>query len=272
MLAAALASAVLVVEAAEIPAPSDTASDIHAAPSAAVSVYEVDPLSDGLILGTTALSWAVLSLAGPNWVTPHCPCSPADVPGIDRVALKWHSQTADVLSTVTEVLALLAPLGVDLVDVGFGKVLLEDMVVYGEVLSISGTVTTATKFAVQRPRPYVYGTTSTAVLNSPASYTSFFSGHSSATFGALTTLAMTESLRHGTSVWPWLIVGLVGTSVAVERVLAGQHFPTDVIAGAAVGVATGVLVPLLHRRTGPEAHLALVLRPGGGELQVSGLW
>jgi membrane-associated phospholipid phosphatase len=162
---------------------------------------------------------------------------------------------------------------VDLIDVGFGQALLEDMLVYGEVLSITGTATAATKFAVQRPRPYVYGATSTAVLNSPASYTSFFSGHATATFGALTTLAMNESLRHGPTVWPWLVVGLVGTSVAIERVLAGQHFPTDVIAGAAVGMGTGVLVPWLHRRAGPaEPHVELILGRGGGELQVSGLW
>lgn len=274
MLAVALTSALLVVEAAETPKPSDAPSESSAGATAPVdSVYELHPWTDGLVLGTTTLSWAVLSIAGPSWVTPHCPCSASDVPPFDRVALHWNSQAADVISTVTEVLALLAPLGVDLIDVGFGRALFEDMVVYAEVLSISGTATEAAKFAVQRPRPYVYGTTSTAVLTSSASYTSFFSGHATATFGALTTLAMTESLRHGPTVWPWLVVGLVGTSVAVERVLAGQHFPTDVIVGAAVGMGTGVLVPWLHRRVGPVAtHVGLVVRPGGGELQFSGQW
>ena len=31
------------------------------------------------------------------------------------------------------------------------------------------------------------------------------------------------------------------------RVFAGQHFMTDVIAGAAIGAACGYLVPLLHQ-------------------------
>lgn len=80
-----------------------------------------------------------------------------------------NSQTADVISMVTEVLALLAPLGVDLVDVGFGRALLEDMVVSAEVLSITGTAKTAANFAVQRPRPYFYGTTSTQGVTRPSS-------------------------------------------------------------------------------------------------------
>jgi membrane-associated phospholipid phosphatase len=275
MLAFALTAAVvLVLEANDTPERSGASSDTPAvAPSPPGSVYLLQPWADGVLLGTTTASWVILSVAGPSFVTPHCPCDPSQVPGFDRVALHWHSQTAEVASNITEVLALLAPVGVDLVDVGLGQALFEDMVVYGEVLSISGTATEAAKYGVQRPRPYVYGSTSTAVLASPASYTSFFSGHATVTFGALTTLAMTESLRHGPMVWPWLLVGLVGTSVAVERVLAGQHFPTDVIVGAAVGVGTGVLVPWLHRRATPaEPRVDVVFRPGGAGLQVSGPW
>jgi membrane-associated phospholipid phosphatase len=275
MLALALtAAAVAVLGAADPRGLSDTPSDVPAAASfSTASVYVLNPWTDGLLLGATTVSWIVLSAAGPSWVTPHCPCDPSQVPAFDRVALHWHSQAAEVASNVTEVLALLAPVGVDLVDVGFGQALFEDMVVYGEVLSISGTATEAAKYGVQRPRPYVYGSTSTAVLKSSASYTSFFSGHSTVTFGALTTLAMTETLRHGPLVWPWLLVGLLGTSVAVERVLAGQHFPTDVIVGAAVGIGTGVLVAWLHRRENPaEPQVSLVFRPGGAGLQVSGLW
>ncbi len=276
MLGFALTSGLLLVLAVEPPgatpeAGPDVPSEALATPAG--SVYRLQPWTDGLLLGATTLSWAFLELEGPSWVTPHCPCAASQVPRIDRGALHWHSQAADVASNVTEVIALLAPVAADFLDVGLGQAFLEDMVVYGEVLSISGTATAAAKFAVQRPRPYVYGTASTAVLRSPASYTSFFSGHTTVTFGALTTLAMTETLRHGPSPWPWLVVAVVGTSVAVERVLAGQHFPTDVLAGAAVGVGSGLLVPWLHRRSGPDApSVALRFHPGGGELQLSGFW
>jgi membrane-associated phospholipid phosphatase len=273
LLLALTAAAAVVLEAADAGVSSDAPSDVPRANSAKGSVYALDPWTDGIVLGATTTSWIVLSVVGPSWVTPHCPCEPAQVPSFDSVALHWHSQAAEVASNVTEVLALLAPLGVDLVDVGFGQALFEDMVVYAEVLSISGTATEVAKYGVQRPRPYVYGSTSTAVLQSSASYTSFFSGHATVTFGALTTLAMTETLRHGLQVWPWLLMGLVGTSVAVERVLAGQHFPSDVVVGAAVGVGTGVLVPLVHRReTAAEPQVKLVFHSGGAGLEVSGPW
>ena len=269
----ALMPLVLLVEAAEPPEGSASRADVPSAAttSAPGSVYQLQPWMDGLLLASTTAAWVVLEAEGPSWVTPHCPCAAADVPSFDRVALHWQSAAADTASTITEVLALLAPIAMDLVDVGLSQAFLEDMVVYGEVLSISETLTAAAKYSFQRPRPYVYATTSTAVLHSPASYTSFLSGHASITFGALTTLAMTESFRHGPTLWPWLVVAVLGTSVAVERVLAGQHFPSDVLAGAALGVGTGALVPLFHLRPAVP-QVALVLRPGGGELELSCLW
>jgi membrane-associated phospholipid phosphatase len=267
------AAAAVVLEAADARELSEASSEVPQASPATGSVYVLDPWTDGVVLGATTTAWIALAVAGPSWVTPQCPCNPSQVPSFDRVALHWHSQAAEVASNITEVLALLAPLGVDLMDVGFGQALFEDMVVYGEVLSITGTATEAAKYGVQRPRPYVYASTSPSVLRSPASYTSFFSGHATVTFGALTTLAMTETLRHGPKVWPWLLMGFVGASVAVERVLAGQHFPSDVAVGAAVGIGTGVLVPLLHRReSAAEPQVSLVLHPGGAEFEVSGRW
>jgi membrane-associated phospholipid phosphatase len=41
--------------------------------------------------------------------------------------------------------------------------------------------------------------------------------------------------------------GSIATTTSVLRVEAGQHFPSDVIAGGCIGVAGGVTIPLLHR-------------------------
>ena len=38
----------------------------------------------------------------------------------------------------------------------------------------------------------------------------------------------------------------LATSVALLKIKAGYHYPTDVAAGALVGSALGVLVPVLH--------------------------
>jgi membrane-associated phospholipid phosphatase len=244
------------------------------APRGSDSVYDVNPWIDGPVLVGTAASWPVLATAASSWIEPHCPCPTSEVPGIDRVALGKHSPAADQASTVTLVLALAAPVVVDLLDVGFSAPLAEDMTVYAEVLTISGTATELAKHVVQRPRPYVYGSTSASVLESKGSYTSFFSGHVSATVGALTALAMTQTFRHGSRAWwSWLVTALVGTSVAIERVAAGQHFPTDVLTAGLVGGATGLLLPWLHARRGPVAPaLTLTPVPGGALLVLHGEW
>ena len=40
--------------------------------------------------------------------------------------------------------------------------------------------------------------------------------------------------------------GTLGALVGVGRVRGGKHHPSDVVAGWAVGVASGILVPLVH--------------------------
>ena len=47
------------------------------------------------------------------------------------------------------------------------------------------------------------------------------------------------------------MVGFAGaalaTTTSILRVEAGQHFPTDVLAGAGIGIAGGATIPLVHR-------------------------
>jgi len=70
--------------------------------------------------------------------------------------------------------------------------------------------------------------------------TSFPSAHSAAAF-AFATGATRES--------PVLATGLVqlAATVAYSRVHAGVHYPSDVAAGAAIGIGAGVLATRLRR-------------------------
>jgi len=65
-------------------------------------------------------------------------------------------------------------------------------------------------------------------------------------------------------------VGLVGGGLAgatsALRVTAGQHFPSDVIAGAGIGIVTGVAVPLLHRGGRPLPSSEALFEVLGGAL------
>jgi len=85
----------------------------------------------------------------------------------------------------------------------------------------------------------------------PRTIVRFYSGHTSTAFAALSVEAQTISAWHGGAPWLWSAVVVIGGSVAVERVLAGYHFPTDVLVGAEVGTATGLTVSWLHARRQP---------------------
>jgi membrane-associated phospholipid phosphatase len=195
------------------------------------------------------------------------------VPGFDRVALGKHSQAADVASTVTEGLAVAVPVLVDFFEASPTS-LAEDLLVDAEALTIAGALAELAKYTVQRPRPFVYGSTSEEVLKSSSSYLSFFSGHATITFASLSAFSMTQTLRHPSRWWVWLVTAVVGTSVAIERVLAGQHFPSDVVVGSLVGAASGVLVPLFHAvKPVGGASLGASRSPDGTVLLVvRGVW
>lgn len=67
---------------------------------------------------------------------------------------------------------------------------------------------------------------------------------------------------------PWLIGGgyALATTAGVLRVVSGNHFATDAVAGAALGSCVGYLVTRLHvRHTGPSGTVE-----GAGTLSALG--
>jgi membrane-associated phospholipid phosphatase len=121
---------------------------------------------------------------------------------------------------------------------------------------LAGTTYT-TKALVKRKRPYVFNPDKTvderfAIASSDGNevYLSFFSGHAAAAFAAATFTSTLVTDLFGTSIWSHLVWGsthTVAVLAAYARVKAGQHYPSDVIVGAAVGSALGYLIPRLHR-------------------------
>lgn len=234
------------------------------------SVYRISLIADGAVV-SAAMAGILLPIAfSSKLVVPRCPCSATEVNALDRHVIGNHSDVADTASTITVNAAVLLPLILEYMDLGPSLTLAEDTVVYGETLAVTGAIATVTKYAIHRPRPRAYESPGGETVSSPANYLSFFSGHVSLAFSALTAGAVTLALRHGDRWWHWIVVGLVGTSVAVERVLAGQHFYSDVAAAALIGVGTGLLVPRLHRagaETGP--HLSILPVHSGAGLALT---
>jgi len=133
---------------------------------------------------------------------------------------------------------------------------LVDAILYAETISLTVGVTNLAKIAVRRPRPVAYKDAE-AHENDPNysnadtdSSLSFFSGHASVSAAVTATATYLAFVREPKTARPWitLIVGTALTSfVGFERVRAGKHFPTDVIAGAMAGAGIGILVPHFHR-------------------------
>jgi membrane-associated phospholipid phosphatase len=149
--------------------------------------------------------------------------------------------------------------------------------VYAETFFVSMGLTAVGKKAIGRPRPYAYLPADERPDDGsfdPSKERTFFSmpsGHASAAWTA-TGLAMTEHLLYRPEAG-WFeragvgfIGGALATSTAVLRVEGGQHFPTDVLVGSTLGLASGVSVPLLHHGSQPLPSARAWLEMSGGAL------
>jgi membrane-associated phospholipid phosphatase len=108
----------------------------------------------------------------------------------------------------------------------------------------------AVKLAVRRPRPKLRGL---PPLGSAPSALSFPSAHATASFAAATAFGRVEPRTR-----PPLYA--LATAMALTRPYLGMHYPSDVVAGAALGIVIGGLVPKLGERSLEERLIDLVAR------------
>jgi membrane-associated phospholipid phosphatase len=132
---------------------------------------------------------------------------------------------------------------------------------YGKVATISAEVflvntgmTFLVKELVKRKRPFTYNADAplSKKMERDAS-SSFFSGHTSTTAAMSFAFAQMHSDYYPDSrVRPfvWFSATSLPLAVAILRNKAGKHFWTDVLVGYAVGAATGILIPRIHRVDG----------------------
>ena len=95
---------------------------------------------------------------------------------------------------------------------------------------------------IDRTRPYEL-MEGLAILVSPPGDASFPSGHSGASFAAAT--AMFPHLKKR---WVAVCLIVLAALIALSRLYVGVHFPTDVAAGALIGVVLGLIGSRLARR------------------------
>lgn len=134
-----------------------------------------------------------------------------------------------------------------------------------QVLVVATAVQLWTANLVSRQRPYarLCGTDELSAEDSDCTsdyrYRSFYSGHTSFSF-ALATATCTHHAHlplYSRSVnWVPCAAGVaVAAATGASRILADQHYLSDVLVGAAAGGLIGWVIPWLHYATGEQAVL-----------------
>lgn len=234
--------------------------------------YELDlelDLSLGLVGAGAASGFLFLDDAGRG---PACApvCPKSQVNAFDRPAAGLYDEGwASVGDIGVFTTMAFTPLVIFL-DEGLSNGL-NDNVVVVEAALISAALQVSLSYAIERPRPRVYSDEAPlSERNDANAARSFYSGHVAETM-AVTVAGMRTFQRLGKPATAWAVLGagVAGTGfVGISRVLSGGHFPSDVIAGAAVGTGVGLALPALHDE--PVRVLPTGL-PGGGGVTVGGV-
>lgn len=124
---------------------------------------------------------------------------------------------------------------------------------YFQVHAVSSTTYLAVGFPTRRARPLAYKNDYPIELRSGKStYNSFFSGHVNSTAATSFFMAKIYCDYHDLSFVQKALIysaaSIPPAVVASYRMRAGKHFRTDVLTGFALGAATGILVPELHKK------------------------
>jgi len=257
-------------------------------PERARSAFRIDPITDGGVLALTA-STVVFSelITGTGEIAPQAPVPTSSLLGLDRATVRQgRSSTWKAVSNV----ALFGAIGyavaapfVSGIEHG-PRAAVTDAVIMAESALTTSALTNLAKIAFRRPRPRAYiereeriarGEPPNGAETNDA--LSFFSGHASVVAAVAATATYTTFRRHPGSVRAYTVLGLglaLTTLVSVARVRAGEHFPTDVIAGAGVGLAIGTVIPHLHWHSVTNEHLWIegAATQGGGQLGIAGLF
>jgi len=119
-------------------------------------------------------------------------------------------------------------------------------VVWAGTMIVTQGITQLTKVLARRPRPSAYRLAEEGSPLSRGEYQSFFSGHTSIAFASVVAGSVLW-LNWRKSEWALPAASIaMAAGCGLTRIYSGRHFLTDVLTGAAVGAAMGILVPMSH--------------------------
>jgi membrane-associated phospholipid phosphatase len=216
-----------------------------------------------LISGVSQLEAKRLAAPSCRW------CEPPKFDQWVRQELRWTDTKA--AGNISNVLVFAIPAGAALTlglaaraDGAGSREVAEDLLVLTEAASVTVLLTQVSKFATARLRPDAWGAGGGGTTDSRMS---FWAGHTAFSFSVAAGATQVARLR-GRTGWKWLALATFGGAAAMGwlRISADRHWATDVVAGAAVGTAAGLAVPLLVMRPADERGTAVTLVPAPGGL------
>ena len=165
----------------------------------------------------------------------------------DELFICPYNENISLASDITSGLTLLAPAAFlfaapssDYVEIGL---------TYGTTTLASYSVRTLLKYTISRPRPYmVPGNTDSHPSDTSEQDQSFPSGHTLMAFSSAAFTQTVFSLKYPDSPYKTAVTATtwaLAATTAVLRVASGNHFVTDVLAGAAIGSLLGFAGPYL---------------------------
>lgn len=186
---------------------------------------------------------------------------PLDVSSInsfDRLLMFPYSEGPDLASEFTQYASWLAPAVFMAVSPPAGWI--EIGLLYAGSTALSFGTRTVLKSVVDRDRPYMYFADPLAEgIESGDSRNSFPSGHTTMAFTGAAFAATLFALRYPNSPYRISVTAaafaLAGTTAAL-RVASGNHFMSDVLAGAAIGSLSGFIVPFAYSKIADACSLS----------------
>lgn len=256
-------------------AQNDTLTDMTEEVAAPAEMPKLQPHAERMYKVNMAVTLPIIAVAGGASIygmtiiynkekTPEATIlalSKDDVPAMDRWSAGKHDARLDEISYYPFYAVMPLPL-VLLADKKIAKDKGRVGLMYLEAYAIEGILYAGSVYVADRFRPDVYNTDLELSYRTNGNFrNSFFAGHVAVVALSTFFIAKVYDDYHPRSGFKWVLYSAATAATAgmsYMRLEAGKHFTSDVLVGAAVGTACGLLVPVIHKnREGQDQKWSL---------------
>ena len=178
-----------------------------------------------------------------------------DVPDLDALFARPYSKPLHIAGTAAVALSLMAPAAFCVLP---QSEWLTIGTMYAETLLFANGIKEWIKLLVYRARPYMYYEGYPADKLADGDWNcSFPSGHTTLAFAGAAFTTMLYCQYFPDSKWKYAVAGAsfgLAALTGALRMASGNHFFTDVLAGAFIGTMCGIAVPYMHTKTFYDNH------------------